>query len=172
MGPSTSIHNNRLKSHLHHSISSAVHHPNRVLPAHLNLSIPLSRARSESSVRRLSNNMLYSTFLVAATAFTGFVSAQSSSSTQSSSGAQTTGAVNQTGTQTDQTGDDGDGQYTELVWRPDHRRSQPDWYPDRPDWRRWRWPVHRARLAPRPPAQSTRLVPRPTRLATMEMASP
>jgi len=89
-----------------------VHHPNRVLPAHLNLSIPLSRARSESSVRRLSNNMLYSTFLVAATAFTGFVSAQSSSSTQSSSGAQTTGAVNQTGTQTDQTGDDGQGQYT------------------------------------------------------------
>ncbi|KAI7267019.1 hypothetical protein KC345_g8030 [Hortaea werneckii] len=56
--------------------------------------------------------MLYSTFLVAATAFTGFVSAQSSSSTQSSSGAQTTGAVNQTGTQTDQTGDDGEGQYT------------------------------------------------------------
>merc|ERR1711977_768919 len=93
-------------------ISSAVHHPNRVLPAHLNLSIPLSRARSESSVRRLSNNMLYSTFLVAATAFTGLVSAQSSSSTQSSSGAQTTSAVNQTGTQTDQTGDDGDGQYT------------------------------------------------------------
>merc|ERR1711939_888193 len=94
------------------SISSAVHHPNRVLPAHLNLSIPLSRARSESSVRRLSNNMLYSTFLVAATAFTGFVSAQSSSSIQSSSGAQTTGAVNQTGTQTDQTGNDGQGQYT------------------------------------------------------------
>merc|ERR1712029_584901 len=93
-------------------ISSAVHHPNRVLPAHLNLSIPLSRARSESSVRRLSNNMLYSTFLVAATAFTGFVSAQSSSSIQSSSGAQTTGAVNQTGTQTDQTGNDGQGQYT------------------------------------------------------------
>merc|ERR1712072_192839 len=32
-------------------------------------------------------------------------------------------------------------------------------------------PAPRARLAPRPPAQSTRLVPRPTRLATMEMAS-
>merc|ERR1712072_490430 len=84
----------------------AVLHHNRTLPAHLILSIPLSRARSESSVRRLSNNMLYSTFLVAATAFTGFVSAQSSS------GAQTTGAVNQTGTQTDQTGNDGQGQYT------------------------------------------------------------
>ncbi|KAI7345790.1 hypothetical protein KC354_g14550 [Hortaea werneckii] len=56
--------------------------------------------------------MLYSTFLVAATAFTGLVSAQSSSSTQSSSGAQTTGALNQTGTQTGQTGDDGEGQYT------------------------------------------------------------
>merc|ERR1711939_584662 len=83
-----------------------VHHHNRTLPAHLILSIPLSRARAESSVRRLSNNMLYSTFLVAATAFTGFVSAQSSSS------AQTTGAVNQTGTQTDQTGNDGQGQYT------------------------------------------------------------
>merc|ERR1712029_716830 len=90
----------------------AVLHHNRTLPAHLILSIPLSRARSESSVRRLSNNMLYSTFLVAATAFTGFVSAQSSSSIQSSSGAQTTGAVNQTGTQTDQTGNDGQGQYT------------------------------------------------------------
>merc|ERR1711939_1153333 len=112
------------------SISSAVHHPNRVLPAHLNLSIPLSRARSESSVRRLSNNMLYSTFLVAATAFTGFVSAQSSSSIQSSSGAQTTGAVNQTGTQTDQTGNDGQGQYTiepnsvPLATRQDWCRAQ------------------------------------------------
>merc|ERR1711939_213796 len=112
------------------SISSAVHHPNRVLPAHLNLSIPLSRARSESSVRRLSNNMLYSTFLVAATAFTGFVSSQSSSSIQSSSGAQTTGAVNQTGTQTDQTGDDGQGQYTiepnsvPLATRQDWCRAQ------------------------------------------------
>ncbi|KAI6893118.1 hypothetical protein KC318_g12838 [Hortaea werneckii] len=57
--------------------------------------------------------MLYSTFLVAATAFTGFVSAQSTSNTQSSSGAQTTsGAQNQTGTQTGSTGDDGEGQYT------------------------------------------------------------
>ncbi|KAI7297365.1 hypothetical protein KC315_g18494, partial [Hortaea werneckii] len=54
--------------------------------------------------------MLYSTFLVAATAFTGFVSAQSTSNTQSSSGAQTTsGAQNQTGTQTDSTGNDGEG---------------------------------------------------------------
>merc|ERR1712072_503717 len=108
----------------------AVLHHNRTLPAHLILSIPLSRARSESSVRRLSNNMLYSTFLVAATAFTGFVSAQSSSSTQSSSGAQTTGAVNQTGTQTDQTGNDGQGQYTiepnsvPLATRQDWCRAQ------------------------------------------------
>ncbi|KAI7159071.1 hypothetical protein KC349_g4426 [Hortaea werneckii] len=57
--------------------------------------------------------MLYSKLLVAATAFTGFVSAQSSSSTQTSSSAQgTSGALNQTGTQTGQTGDDGEGQYT------------------------------------------------------------
>merc|ERR1712072_340406 len=69
--------------------------------------IPPSRARTNSCVRRLSSNMLYSTFLVAATAFTGLVSAQSTSNTQTTSGAQ-----NQTGTQTGSTGDDGEGQYT------------------------------------------------------------
>merc|ERR1712072_1631247 len=93
--------------------------------------IPPSRARTNSCVRRLSSNMLYSTFLVAATAFTGLVSAQSTSNTQSSSGAQTTsGAQNQTGTQTGQTGDDGEGQYTidpnsvPLATRQDWCRAQ------------------------------------------------